>query len=186
MSRLHSDSVILSILRFIQVSLSHFAIAGIRVRPLTCFDKSVKRSPIFFFNSFMVVLSSTSLTFIFAKWLESFSTSCSSKSEAGILDAPVCFRNLSKQGRWCAQFFFPMIGSMRFDVLEPPQTRQRRFGTVEPPRTHVTKLYTPCYLCNDVVRGGSSTSNLVEPSRTTSLQRVPCFSYRTLKRDCSW
>ena len=26
---------------------------------------------------------------------------------------------------------------------------------VEPPRTHVTKVYTLCYLCNDVVRVGS-------------------------------
>ena len=26
---------------------------------------------------------------------------------------------------------------------------------VEPPGTHVTKLYTLCYLCNDVVREGS-------------------------------
>ena len=26
------------------------------------------------------------------------------------------------------------------------------FGTVEPSRTYVKELYTPCYVCNDVVR----------------------------------
>ena len=29
------------------------------------------------------------------------------------------------------------------------------FGIVEPPRTHVIDLYTPCFLCTEVVRGGS-------------------------------
>ena len=60
--------LLLSILRFIQVSLSHFAIAGIRVRPLTCFDKSVKSSRILLSNSFKLVLLSSSVTFTFAKW----------------------------------------------------------------------------------------------------------------------
>ena len=41
------------------------------------------------------------------------------------------------------------------------KVRGGRFGTVEPPRTHVTKLSTPCYLCEDVV-----------PSLTTSLQGI--------------
>ena len=34
----------------------------------------------------------------------------------------------------------------------PAHPVKRRFGTVEPPRTHVKELYTPCYLCDDVVR----------------------------------
>ena len=40
--------------------------------------------------------------------------------------------------------------------------------TVEPPRTHVTKLYTPCYLCNDVVREGLRRFDVLEPPRTSS------------------
>ena len=37
---------------------------------------------------------------------------------------------------------------------------------VEPPRTHVTKLYTLCYLCYDVVREGSMRFDVLEPPRT--------------------
>ena len=44
----------------------------------------------------------------------------------------------------------------------------RRFGTVEPPRTHVTKLYTLCYLCNNVVREGSTRFDVLETPRTSA------------------
>ena len=70
----------------------------------------------------------------------------------------------------------------------------RWFGLVKPPRTHVIDLYAHCFLCTEgfenvrggsprlnhpeqvyksraLVRGGSSTSHLLEPSRTTSSQR---------------
>ena len=36
-------------------------------------------------------------------------------------------------------------------------------GTVEPPRTHVINLYTPCYLCDAVVRVGSKRFDVLEP-----------------------
>ena len=39
-------------------------------------------------------------------------------------------------------------------------------GTVEPPRTHVINLYTPCYLCDAVVRVGSMRFDVLEPPRT--------------------
>ena len=43
-----------------------------------------------------------------------------------------------------------------------------RTCTVEPPRTLVTKLYTPCYLCNDVVKEGSRRFYVLEPPRTSA------------------
>ena len=44
----------------------------------------------------------------------------------------------------------------------PLSTFTLRFGTVEPHRTHVKELYTLCYICNDVVRGGSMLLNYPE------------------------
>ena len=44
----------------------------------------------------------------------------------------------------------------------------RTFGDVEPPQTHVTKLYTLCYLCNDVVREGSTRFDVLETPRTSA------------------
>ena len=41
-----------------------------------------------------------------------------------------------------------------------------RYGRT--PRTHVTKLYTLCYLCNDVVREGSTRFDVLEPPRTSA------------------
>ena len=41
------------------------------------------------------------------------------------------------------------------------------FGTVDPPRTHMKELYTPCYLCHDVVREGSRRFDALEPPRTS-------------------
>ena len=49
----------------------------------------------------------------------------------------------------CVDFFH--MSSEWFDPTEPSLTT--------PPRTRVTKLYTPCYLCNDVVREGSMCLN---------------------------
>ena len=48
------------------------------------------------------------------------------------------------------------VGSMRFDVLEPPRSTAIIY-------TRVTGEMK--------VRGGSSTSNLIEPTRTTPSQR---------------
>ena len=85
-------------------------------------------------------------------------------------------------------------GSMRFDVLEPPRTSAsctlhtlyplkrcswRRFDA----RTHVKELYTPCYLCHDVVREGSRRFAALEPPRTTPC--TPCFSSFTEWFDCT-
>ena len=39
-------------------------------------------------------------------------------------------------------------------LASPVKCSQRRFSTVELPGTHVEELYTPCHLCNDVVREG--------------------------------
>ena len=41
-------------------------------------------------------------------------------------------------------------------------------GTVEPPRTPVINLYTPCYLCDAVVRVGSMRLDELEPPRTSA------------------
>ena len=38
------------------------------------------------------------------------------------------------------------------------------FGTVEPLRTHVKDFYTPCFLCTEVVREGSSEDEVREGS----------------------
>ena len=43
----------------------------------------------------------------------------------------------------------------------------RRFNALEPPRTHVNEMYTPCYLCNDVVREGSRRFDALEQPRTS-------------------
>ena len=70
------------------------------------------------------------------------------------------------------------VGSRRFAVVDPPGTStvictlhtlfpllsgsSRRFCIFEPSRTHAKDLYTPCYLCSEVVRGGSLRLNLPE------------------------
>ena len=38
-----------------------------------------------------------------------------------------------------------------------------RFDVLEPPRTYVKKLYTPFFLCTEVVREGSRRFEGVEP-----------------------
>ena len=53
-----------------------------------------------------------------------------------------------------------------------------REGSV--PRTHVKELYTPCYLCNDVVREGSRRFNALElvlregSVPRTHVKELPC------------
>ena len=39
---------------------------------------------------------------------------------------------------------------------------------VQPPQTHVINLYTPCYLCEDVVRVGSMRFDVLEPPQTSA------------------
>ena len=39
----------------------------------------------------------------------------------------------------------------------------KMFGIVKPPRTHVKELYTPCFLCDEVVREGSRRFDALEP-----------------------
>ena len=46
---------------------------------------------------------------------------------------------------------------MRFDVLEYPEQVHKQ----------CIKLYTPCYLCTDVVREGSTRFDVLEPPRTS-------------------
>ena len=54
---------------------------------------------------------------------------------------------------------------------------------VEPPRTHVTKVYTLCYLCNDVVREGSKRFDVFETPRTSTLiPCTPCFPSNDVDR----
>ena len=38
-----------------------------------------------------------------------------------------------------------------------------RSAPLHTPRTHVINLYTPCYLCDDVVRVGSMRFDVLEP-----------------------
>ena len=42
---------------------------------------------------------------------------------------------------------------------------KRRCGTVERPQTHVEELYTPYYLCDDVVREGLRMFDALEPPK---------------------
>ena len=66
--------------------------------------------------------------------------------------------------------------SVWFDCTEPSlctllqgkQGVQGALGTVEPPRTHVINLYTPCSLCDAVVRVGSMRFDVLEPPRTSA------------------
>ena len=74
-------------------------------------------------------------------------------------------------------------GSRRFAAVEPPGTStvigtlhtlfpllrggSRRFSIFEPPRTHAKDLYTPCYLCTEVVREGSRRFAVVKPPGTS-------------------
>ena len=43
-----------------------------------------------------------------------------------------------------------LVHKLPAHLVSPVTMWIERFGAVEPPRTHWKKLYTPCYICNDV------------------------------------
>ena len=49
------------------------------------------------------------------------------------------------------------------------------FGKVEPPQNHAEELYTPCYLCNNVVWAGLWRFDALELPRTSARETCPPF-----------
>ena len=75
-----------------------------------------------------------------------------------------------------------LVPSMCSGVVQPHQTFSKLI--VEPTRTHVKELYTPCFLCDEVVREGSRSSRRLNHPELV-YKYTPCSSCEDVVREGS-